>query len=678
MNLNEAVIYDIEVFPNLFSLHMEMFNSDLSATWEISPWRDDRLYLLDWFSGLARNQTPMIGFNNVGYDYGIIHFIYTNPTCTVEQIYEKNCAIIDSQNQDRFAHTIWPRNRFAPQVDLFKVHHMDNKAKTTSLKALQINMRSPSVVESSVPFGVPVTKEQIDYDVIPYNKHDVKETKRFAHYSMDALNFRLSLISQFGVDVMNWNDTKIGAQILEQRLGTELCYDYTTGRKVKRQSPRSRIALADIIFPYVFFNNPEFNRVLEYLKTQVLMAEEIKTIGQENSAERLKTKGVFTDLKAHVGGIDFYFGTGGIHGSVERQRIFSTDEYLQRDIDVKSLYPNIGIVNRLAPEHLGERFVEEYSKLPKEREKIQKEKGKKHSDANSLKLASNGTYGNTNSVFSVFFDPKYTMTVTINGQLLICMLVERLVEVPTLQLIQANTDGVTYLIHKDYEPQAAAICKEWEKATALVLEDANYSKMFIRDVNNYVAVSTDGTLKTKGAYWTPDPLDYANSISGAQPPAWHKDISNVVSTRAAVAAMVHNVPVETFIRFCTDPYDFMLRAKVGKSDQLLHGGSPIQKTSRYYVSINGQPLVKTSPPSGPEGAYKRANGISEAEYNRVMQETNWQWDERVCTKNQSRYEQRDTNFQAGYKTSICNNVKDFDFANINYDWYILEAKKLIV
>jgi hypothetical protein len=67
---------------------------------------------------------------------------------------------------------------------------MDNRAKTTSLKALQINMRSPTVVDSPIPFGVPVTPEQIDRDLIPYNKHDVKETKRFAFYSMGAIEFR--------------------------------------------------------------------------------------------------------------------------------------------------------------------------------------------------------------------------------------------------------------------------------------------------------------------------------------------------------------------------------------------------------------------------------------------------------------------------------------------------------
>lgn len=680
MNLDYAQVYDIECFPNLFTLEAQDFHTGESNVWEISPWRDDRLHLLKWFEWLAANKIPMIGFNNLGYDYVICHFIFHNPNCTIEQIYAKNVSIFESQNKDRFAHTIWPSNRFAPQIDLFKINHFDNKAKRTGLKALQINMRSPTVVESSVPFGVPVLTHQVDSDVIPYGRHDVQETRRFAHFCKDAINFRLSLLPQFSSydDVMNWNDTKIGAQILEKRLGDELCYDRSTGKKIKRQSPRDRIAISDIIFPYIHFENPEFNRVLDYLKQQVLTGEDINLIGQEETTSQIKTKGVFNDLKAHVGGIDFCFGTGGIHGSVERQRIFSTDDWIIRDVDVAALYPSISIVNRLAPEHLGERFIDEYANLPKERKRWQIEKGKKCTEANSMKLASNGTYGNTNNVYSVFYDPKFTMTITVNGQLLLCMLAERLVQVPTLRLIQINTDGITYYIHKDYLETVKQIEDDWQKATMLVLEDTLYDKMFIRDVNNYIAVGKDGSLKTKGAYWTPDPLDYANSISNQQPPAWHKDLSNAVSVRAAVAAMVHNVPVETFIRMCTNPYDFMLRCKVGKNDQLLHGGTPVQKTGRYYVSVKGEPLVKISPPTGPKGSYKKANGVSDAEYYRVMQETGGAWDARVCTKNQSKHEDRDMNFQAGYKTSLCNNVADFDFSNINYEWYISEAKKLIV
>lgn len=673
--LTNAVVYDIETFPNCFTLAMECLNSDTKAVWEISEFRDDRVNLMQWFNWLHQTQTPMIGFNNLNFDYPVIHYLFQNPNATAAQLYEKAMSIINS-GDNRFGHLIWADQRFAPQVDLFTLHHFNNKAKSTGLKGLQINMRADSVVDMPVPVGTVLTKEQIDTLLVPYNQHDVSETKRFTHYSMDALRFRIDLIPQFGVDVLNWNDTKIGTKMMETKLGDNLCYDRSSGKRKTRQTPRSRIALSDIIFPYIRFDHPEFNRVLEYLREQVLTADEINTFADE--APQLKTKGVFTDLKAHVDGLGFHFGTGGIHGSVSSQSIVATDEWLLRDIDVASLYPSIAIVNRLTPEHLGEYFVEIYSQLPKERKEWQTKKGKKCVEANTLKLASNGVYGNSNNPYSPFYDPKFTLTITVNGQLMLCMLAERLMTVPTLSIVQINTDGITYLVHRQHEPQAAALCKEWEALTRLTLEDVNYRRMFIRDVNNYIAEGVDGSLKIKGAYWTPDPLDWHGSISAAQPSAWHKNMSNVVSVRAAVAHMVYGVPIEQYVRACTNPYDFMLFVKVKRTDTLWWGDVQQQRTSRYYISASGAPLCKTAPPTGTHGTFKKANGVSDAEYDCVMKETGGAWDARVCTKNKSRHEIRETAIHAGHKVTMCNDVRDFDFSNLNYTWYISEALKLVV
>lgn len=682
LDLSNAPVFDVECLPNVFTLDMEMLNDDRRATWEISEYHDDRRQLMEWFQWISQQQAPMIAFNSIHYDYPMIHYLFHNPNVTPYELYLKSKSIITSF--DKFANTIWASDRFTPQIDLFKIHHFDNKAKTTSLKALQINMRLDNVVDSPLGFDAPISHNEINGLLIPYNIHDVKSTKAFAHFSKPMIDFRLGLIETLGVDVMNYNDTKIGAKILENRLGDELCYDRSSGRRAMRQTVRDRVALKDIIFPYIKFENPEFNRVLSYLQTQVLTREEIDEFGQEEK-KTLKTKGVFTGLKAHVGGIDFCFGTGGIHGSVEKQRLVATERRKIRDIDVAALYPSIGIVNKLAPAHLGERFVEEYARLPKERKEWQIKKGKKCVEANAMKLAGNGTYGNTNSPYSVFYDPQYTMTITVNGQLMLCMLAEQLVKVPSVQIIQINTDGITYMIDAEYEPQAKQIEKQWQDYTLLVLEDTYYKRMWIRDVNNYIAEGMDGSLKQKGAYWHPDPLNYAQSISESQPPAWHKDLGNCVSIRAAVAAMVHNVPPETSLALHSDKFDFMCRVKVGRADTLTLDGQEVQRTSRYYVAKQGGNLVKTSPPAkGAQiGAYKRANGVGDVTWFAVNAELEatgraGQWDARIHTKNKSRYEMRETAIEAGYKVAICNDIRDFNFANVNYDWYVQEAKKLII
>jgi hypothetical protein len=673
ISLENAICYDIETLPNLFSMNVLGLHSDLDVTFEISKptdggGRDHREQLLQWFYYWEATNTPMIGFNNIAFDYNVLHFIYNNPYSTVEEIYDYAMSLINASfGYAASFNTVFPSDRFAPQIDVFKVHHMDNRAKATSLKALEVNMRSETVMEMPIPFGIPVTRDQIDRYVIPYNKHDVKETKKFAHISMDAIKFRVGLSHTLKGDVLNFNDTKIGAKILEQRLGDDLCYSREFGSRQPRQTIRDRIALADIIFPYIQFRDPEFNRILNWMRTQVLSADEV--------TENIKTKGVFTGVSAHVGGIDFDFGTGGIHGSVASQRFAGDTDWGIFDIDVAALYPSISIVNRLYPEHLGERFVEEYAKLPVERNKHAK--GTVENAA--FKLASNGTYGNSNNKFSVFYDPRFTMTITINGQLMLCMLAEWLLTVPSLEIIQINTDGVTYRCRREQLEAARALQAAWEKFTCLKLEEAQYSRMWIRDVNSYVAETVEGKLKQKGAYWFP--RKFPEDISNSSPPAWHKDFSNCVSTMAAVEHMVKGVSIEQFIYSHQNPFDFMCRTKVDRSSKLMIGDQEVQRITRYYVANNGGAMRKISPPvkGANVGDYKRKNGISQFEYETVLgQIAPGTWDERIHTKNKSKYEMRETGIESGFNVAECNVAARFDYQNVNYEWYMDKARKLVI
>lgn len=686
ISLEHAIVYDVETLPNAFTLTAEpLFHSTQQYVWEISDHRDDRHELMQWFSWLALNDVPMIGYNNDGYDYSMIHYIFNNPQCTVADIYAKNDSIISSDWNDRFKHVIWPRDRFAPQIDLMKVNHYDNDARRTSLKDLQVAMRSHDVMESPVPFGVAIAQEDVDRYLIPYNKHDVSETKQFALHCLNALEFRVGLVPQFGVDALSWNDTKIGEMMLIDRLGEDVCFertpiigrdgqpwvDWATGevktRKSKRQTVRSHIPVRDMIFPYIQFRHPEFQRIHAFM-------EQVALTPSDMSKEAGKDQESPLSITAQVAGLTFAFGSGGVHASVESQRFVATDDWIIRDIDVAGMYPAISNVNKLAPEHLGRAFVEVYAMLPTER--AQWAKGTQENAR--LKLAGNAAWGKSKSPHSCFYDPKYALTVPINGQLMLCMLVDWLLDVPTIKILQANTDGTTYMVHRDHLGQCKAIEKHWQDHTQLVLEDVQYSRLWLKDVSNYVAEYTSGKLKLKGKYWHPDPLDYAGSISAAG--AWHKNFSPCIVPRAAVAAMVHGIPPEHFIGAHTDPYDFMIKCKVARSDQLLLGGAEQQRVTRYFMARDGQELVKVSPPvaGGIVGQWKRANGVAKAQYEARMAETGGEWCETVCTKNRSRYTERRTAIQAGWKVAACNRATDFSFDRLDREWYVAEARKLII
>lgn len=642
------VIYDIETYPNVFTLASFDVDTGVSVVFELSDRRNDIPALVAWVHSL---RTDMVGFNNINFDYPVLHHILSYPTSvTVEDIYTKAMSIIRSN--DRFGHIIWPDQCVAPQIDLFKIHHFDNIARSTSLKALQINMRSPSVEDLPFPVGVALTPDQID-TLIAYNWHDVTETYQFYLHTLPQINFRREITERYGHDFMNANDTKIGKdyfimQLEAVRPGS--CYYGKPRQPI--QTHRDRIALSDVILPTVQFESDEFNRMLTHLRQTVIT----------------ETKGALTDLSVEYRGFEFKFGTGGIHGSLLRHHAASDDTHTVIDLDVTSYYPALAIANRFYPAHLGDTFCEIYADMMRQRS--QHAKGTPENAM--LKLALNGVYGDSNNPYSPFYDPQYTMSITINGQLLLCMLAENLMTlVPDLEMIQINTDGLTVRVPRgDSEAHVADVTSQWERETGLQLEEARYSHMFIRDVNNYIAVGEDGKVKRKGAYeWAP-PGERA-------PTGWHQDCGALIVPMAAEVAMVHGVDVEKFIRTHHDAFDFMCRAKVPRASLLMWGDTQIQNTTRYYVSTDGEALTKVSPP--PEGcrvgAYKRASGVKQAEYARYPDDV---WNPAVHTKNKSTYAERRMGICAGWTTTVCNRAEDFQWGNINFDWYIEQARKLVI
>lgn len=641
-------VYDLECYPTAFTIDAVHAVTRERFYGELSIRRDDRDEILQFLKRLKITNARMVGFNNISYDYPMLHhFINTFDYCNAGSMYQKSQSIFDSD--DRWSHIIWPRDRYIDQLDLFKINHFDNAARSVSLKVLQINMRSESVEDLPYKPGQLLNPEQIE-KLAQYNRHDVDETLKFYFECVDSIAFRETLSEKYNRDFTNHNDTKIGKDYFIKTL-EELkpgsCYG--ADRQV-RQTPRPSINLADVILPSVKFTHPEFERVKNWLASQTIT----------------ETKGVFKDLHCTVDGFDYHFGVGGIHGSLKWHVARSTDQKIVIDLDVASYYPNLAIANNLYPEHLGSDFCDIYKDVYQQRKQH-----KKGTPENAmLKLALNGVYGDSNNVYSPFYDPQYTMSITINGQLLLCMLADHLRNIPDLEMVQINTDGLTVAIPREYEWLLDDMSKDWENQTGLELEKAYYEVMFIRDVNNYIAKDINGNVKRKGAY------AHDRNNRGELP--WHKNHSALVIPRAAEKYLIDGVPVEETIRQCGDPFDFMIKAKVPRKNYILHGDIEQQNTLRYYVSVMGAPLIKVAPPvkGAKVGQWKRKNGISDSYYQDVLREVGDQWDERIHTKNKSKYTERRTEFEKGYLVSVCNDANYFNFSNVNYQYYIDQAKKL--
>ena len=637
MNSGSDFVYDIESYRNMFSAGI--VHEDTGTRWifEVSDRINQAPHFIEFLWWLNDIDARMFGFNNEGYDWPVCqHLMNVGAEFTSYDAYYKSQAIIEGRN--RWEHNIWPSDRLVTQGDLYKIHHFDNMNRSTSLKKLEVNMRSADVRDLPYSPHSDLTDAQKD-ETIEYMCYDVAQTLKFKRFSADQIAFRDDLAVKYPNlgDVLNFNDTKIGKKYFEyeiERRHPGSCRQRVNGRREQRQTIRSEVRLADCISPKVSFDRPEFQRVLDWLRDQVLQGKQIEDSIRPTTGE-VETKGVFKGLSASIEGFKFVFGTGGIHGSVKNRIVRESDTHLLIDVDVASYYPNLAIANGWFPEHLGSDFCDVYLDVYN----MRKGHAKNTAENAMLKLALNGVYGDSNSKFSVFFDPQYTMSITINGQLYLCMLAEWLMSaIPGGQMVQINTDGLTMLVPRTHECYFDQTCREWEGHTGLDLERADYRAMYVRDVNSYIAEKTDGKLKRIGAYAHETTLE--NPFTRER--LWHKNHSALVVPKAAEAAMVRGVDVAEFIMNHQDPFDFMLSVKVPRSSRLMWGDDHVQNICRYWISTSGKPLKKFMPPlKGKEN-------------------------------------EREFAVEKGWNVGLCNHVRDFDPSSINWLYYIEEARKLVI
>ena len=695
------MVYDLESYPNCFTMTIIHASGKWLKTFEISDRKNQTDDIAKCLRYLIKENYRMVGFNNLSYDYTLIHEIIKILSkakkdgrvgvVTANDMYALTCEIINEMKGDRPYYGIKEDEHYIKQVDLYKINHFDNKARSTSLKMLEFNMRSENVEDLPFPVGKKLTSDEIEV-LIKYNQHDVLQTLKFYYYCVDSIILRKELTEQFGFDCTNYNDTKIGKELFVRSLEKEqpgICYTPNPrgGRKI-RQTKRDKIVIADCLFDYIKFDRPEFQAIHEWFKKQVitetkgvfsdLLEHELgdvakyaemvikrkkinnpdnpkdkKYIPSEEHISQLKLeqplgwieekelsspKGaksyywcyrVAETLNVKINEFRFDFGVGGIHGAVQGT-IRTTDSEILRTIDVASYYPNMAIANEVYPQHLGKTFCKIYKFLYEERKRHPKGSG-----ANAaLKLALNGTYGDSNNEFSPLYDPAYTMTITIGGQLSLCMLAEKLIDYCDAKLVSINTDGKEFLVPVEKYEESDKWIKWWEEVTGLEMECDIYSVMHMRDVNSYIAVTKDGKVKTKGAY----------EVMPYEKLGWHKNHSAMVIPMAVEAHLVRGEDFEEFIRKHKDPYDFMLRTKVPRNSRLVLVKGDVdvlqQNICRYYPSIGGGKLVKIMPP------------LKKGENERRL------------------------SIDSEWEVSTCNDMSNFKW-DVNYDYYISKAKELI-
>lgn len=248
-----------------------------------------------------------------------------------------------------------------------------------------------------------------------------------------------------------------------------------------------------------------------------------------------------------------------------------------RNFDVASYYPHLmticGYTSRNIPSpEVFENVLEQRMKAKAAGDKA---------TANALKLVVNTTYGAMLNQYNDLFDPLMGRSVCITGQLFLLEMAQNLYQnVEDLVIVQLNTDGVMIEFYEDQYEEVLAIVNEWQSRTGFELEEDSVALIAQKDVNNYVEVQPNGSVKTKGGYL----------VRGIAPAgAFNVNNNACIVATALKEYFVNGTPVEETINGCNDIFQFQIIAKAGakyrEAYHLVDGEQvPVQKVNRVYAT----------------------------------------------------------------------------------------------
>lgn len=406
-----------------------------------------------------------------------------------------------------------------------------------SLKELE-GFMGHEIKESSVPFDIDrkLTPKEIE-EVVMYCKHDVMETFEVFMQTIEDYESHIGLLQEFKLDISYISKTK--AQLSAVILGAN-----------RKQFDDE----FDISIP----NTLQLGHY-EYLRYWYMeWATEVKDYDKMS-------------LKTDIAGVPHIFAIGGLHGSIDNH----IGEGLYLMADVASYYPALMIEYAFLS-----RTISNPTKFRQIRDERLRMKAIRDKRQNPRKIVLNGTYGASKDKYNQLYDPLQANNVCIGGQLLLTDLVEKVEN--DCQLIQTNTDGIMVKVHtrEDIE-KIKSICKGWETRTKMDLEFDVYTKVFQKDVNNYIIIP-DGEL-----------YDSKGKERFKRKGAWAKQLSPLdnnlpIVNKALVDYFVHGTKPEVTIGNAKDLIDFQIITKVGRKYEYAYHNNRIlkERVNRCFASNN--------------------------------------------------------------------------------------------
>lgn len=557
-------VYDVEVFPNLFTCALLNTNSNKVGVYEISNRKNDLGKIISTF---LNKGIIFCGYNNKYYDDPIINYIILNQQILLQKpVWDVTKDIKTLSNEiiesgDKF--DSWSTYKHAhcfPSFDLLRM--MFSKKLRCGLKELQVTMQYPNVQEYDGDFNRNVQDSEID-NIISYNINDVNSTNQLLLLNQKNIDLRIGIHDEYGINAMSMDGVGIGNEILKTK------YLQATNKKwseVKElRSPCNIVDLNEIILPKISFETEILQNLLSEIKTLRI-----------NLNKKWNKQFYFHDSLISM-------GLGGLHNLSKPEIIIPNDDECLLDADAASLYPSLLISYEFYPQHLGKEFLNIYKQIKDERIEA-KHNGNKIKNE-TLKLALNSVTGNMQSEYSWLYDPKSVMKIRMNGQLFLLKLAEMLINTTNCKIINYNTDGIFILIKRNMLDKLKEIIKSFEEFSLLNMEIEGFEAMYQFAVNDYIAVR-EGYSKTKN----PDLIKKKGMFIDT--PVLGKGLRPLIIPKAICEYFVNKTPIETTLYNSDDIRDFCTYQKVDKKFHVMYENKEVSRINRFYMSKYGSQLIK--------------------------------------------------------------------------------------
>lgn len=631
----------------------------------------DLFSLLYWL----QQKADYFGYNNRKYDRLMLSALlmyynqFDKPSKLITFLYETSQRVIRSSNNDtlwtdNFTSLILRNNVAFRDLDLFQIFRLDHYHK--SLKQTSINIKWYNLKEYTMPpIGdldrhyyherLPEAKGMTDRELnihyrnvferfIPkeylnemadYNDNDVYIVAELIRMNQEEVLLRYRISEEYKVDVYSASRSTIADKVIVK------LYSKFTGLHPKAfidtKTIRRKILVSEILSDKIAFSTPELNDILSGIRSLTLRGE----------------KGEF-DREFTFMGTSYTIATGGLHSNEIPAVYVENSDSIIVDRDVASYYPNMIRSLKVCQKHLipkawfriADTIVDErleHKHLAKDKSLDVMERDKHATAAACLKIVANaGIFGKMGSEKSFLCDKKAMYQVTINGQLFLLMLIEKL-ELAGIHVISANTDGIVTIVPRELEQTADDICHWWEKHLGLELEFTYYTKYVTEGVNSYLTVKRGGSSKFKGRM---NPKMFLEDLS--------KGYNSPIVAKCVTEYFINGTPVMETLRNAKSILDFCRTQNVNHKYRLefthvVDGKiitDVVQRNTRFYISSTGGTLMKVE-----------SMGWNERNEEQVKKSS-------LC---------------AGQRVSICNTVDDTDISelNVNYLYYYNEAMAII-